>query len=182
MNTLDIIRLSLLNIVRSKLKTILAVLAVAIGVAAVVIIATIGEGGKNLISNELDKMGVNGLIVYKKSGQQYTDSFTNYDINKIQSFDGVTNVVSLLSEYGQYSMKGNEDSVVILGAGDGIEDIFNLNLKYGRMLNKNDINHDLNVALVSESLANKYIKDPTLSARRSMFPIPKQIKNSKSSE
>lgn len=51
------------NIRRKRLRSLLTVAGIAIGVLSVVIVSIIGEVGKSAVNQELDSMGIGGLCL-----------------------------------------------------------------------------------------------------------------------
>ncbi|NLK51479.1 MAG: ABC transporter permease, partial [Syntrophomonadaceae bacterium] len=67
MNLLESVRVALESIWANKLRSGLTMLGIIIGVAAVCLVVAIGQGGKNQIMAELEKMGSNLFVVYAMS-------------------------------------------------------------------------------------------------------------------
>ena len=61
------IKYTLKCLVENKIRFLLTVLSIAIGVASVLIINSVSDFGVSAISTELDSLGMNGLIVTKES-------------------------------------------------------------------------------------------------------------------
>ena len=57
------IKNGLKNIFRKKLRSLLTISGVMIGVISVIIISSIGDIGKHTINQELDSLGMNGLSI-----------------------------------------------------------------------------------------------------------------------
>jgi putative ABC transport system permease protein len=67
---LDTTRLSLRALRRYPLRTSMLLLAIAIGVAAVVMLTAVGEGARRYVTGEFASLGTNLLIVLPgKSGR-----------------------------------------------------------------------------------------------------------------
>ncbi|MBX4204673.1 MAG: ABC transporter permease [Candidatus Doudnabacteria bacterium] len=85
MKILDMIKISQSNLVRSKLRTFLTILAVFIGTFTISLTNGVGNGVKSYVNKELGNVGVeNSLIVQGKSGQQnpLSSEVTKYDPDK----------------------------------------------------------------------------------------------------
>ena len=54
---------SLKSIFRKKARSVLTMLGVAIGVFSVVIISSIGDVGKDVINQELNSIGIDGVMI-----------------------------------------------------------------------------------------------------------------------
>ena len=64
MRVADLVVLSLRQLAKNKLRSGLTVLGVVIGIAAVTVMVSIGQGGQALIQNEFRNLGSNVLIVF----------------------------------------------------------------------------------------------------------------------
>jgi putative ABC transport system permease protein len=60
----DLVVLSLRQLAKNKLRSGLTVLGVVIGIAAVTVMVSIGQGGQALIQNEFKNLGTNVIIVF----------------------------------------------------------------------------------------------------------------------
>jgi putative ABC transport system permease protein len=60
----DLVFLSLRQLAKNKMRSLLTVLGIVIGIAAVTVMVSIGQGGQALIQNEFRNLGSNVLIVF----------------------------------------------------------------------------------------------------------------------
>ncbi len=128
MKTRDLIKTSQVNLVRSKLRTSLTILAVFIGTFTISITTGVGNGVKAYVNKELGNVGVkNAFVVQAKSDQanplssevkkydpdQKKGSFnavllSNDDITRIQSVKDVTKVTPNFRTQIDYITLGND--------------------------------------------------------------------------
>ncbi len=64
MKVADLVALSLRQLAKNKLRSLLTVLGIVIGIAAVTVMVSIGQGGQTLIQNQFRNLGSNVLVVY----------------------------------------------------------------------------------------------------------------------
>ena len=64
MKVVDLTVLSLRQLAKNKLRSLLTVLGIVIGIAAVTVMVSIGQGGQALIQNEFRNLGSNVLIIF----------------------------------------------------------------------------------------------------------------------
>jgi putative ABC transport system permease protein len=62
----DLVVLSLRQLRKNKLRSLLTILGVVIGIAAVTVMVSIGQGGQALIQNEFRNLGSNVLVVFPR--------------------------------------------------------------------------------------------------------------------
>ena len=79
---LDIIKCSLKNLTRKKIRSFLTILGVSIGVASVIVIGNISQCGSSAITGELDSLGLGGLTITSNSSNS-TPCFLSYDELKV---------------------------------------------------------------------------------------------------
>ncbi len=70
MKTSNLIRIASQSIVKNKMRTLLTMLGVVIGVAAVIIMIAIGSGAQSQIQRQIDNLGTNMLVITPGSAQQ----------------------------------------------------------------------------------------------------------------
>ena len=63
---MDALRTSLRNIFRKRLRSVLTIAGIAIGVLSVVVITSIGDIGKRTVNSELDSIGIGGIAISAK--------------------------------------------------------------------------------------------------------------------
>ena len=66
---LSAVRLALTSIVRNKLRTGLTVLGILIGVAAVVVTTALGAGARARISEQIEGLGANTMMIFPQANQ-----------------------------------------------------------------------------------------------------------------
>ena len=64
MNVTQSFRLALKSLVTSKMRSLLTMLGIIIGVAAVIIIISLGNGLQGMIDQQVDKLGINTIMTY----------------------------------------------------------------------------------------------------------------------
>ena len=90
MNLTDLLRMSLGNLKRRKLRTFLTVLGVIIGTASIVVMISLGLGLQQSMYKEVEQSG--GLTMISVSGTQSGEglrlsvSYTHLDVYKRQIF------------------------------------------------------------------------------------------------
>lgn len=153
---MEIIISSFRNIFRKRLRSLLTISGIAIGVLSVMVISTIGDIGKMTINSEIDSIGMGGLTVKSlKSGS--ADVFTN-QLNLIENSDDVFDAMPLMMQYTQTMLRNTKSECVLWGVDNGVQNIVAMDLKHGRFINQNDINSNAKVCIVDENYAEKVYK------------------------
>ena len=143
------------NVFRKKLRSMLTIVGIAIGVLSVIIISTIGEVGKTTINNEIDSIGMSGLTV--RTVQNESGLFTA-QLNTIEALQDVYDAMPLMLEYTESGMRGLKTDCAVWGIDNGAQNIVSMELLYGRFINKADVASNENVCIVDENYAQNIYK------------------------
>jgi ABC-type antimicrobial peptide transport system permease subunit len=147
MNKIDLIKLALKNFMRRKTRSILTILGVVIGTAAIVVMISLGIGMNESYRQSLKSMGslnvidVNPYYVPENATGMVTVKESKLDdaaIAKIAAIDGVVAVTPYLSANlkivsGKYSLQAN-----IVGIDPDAMAAFDFKVGSGRLLAKDD--------------------------------------------
>jgi putative ABC transport system permease protein len=66
----NLIKVAFKSIVKNKMRTLLTMLGIIIGVGAVIVMVAIGKGAEQRIQNQISSMGTNLIMVFSGSAQQ----------------------------------------------------------------------------------------------------------------
>ncbi len=143
------------NVFRKKVRSILTIAGIAIGVLSVVVISTIGEVGKSAINQEIDSIGMSGLTIRTvKSGSQL---FTA-QIQSVEALEPVSEAIPLMLEYTESTLRGVKTDCAVWGIDSGAQNVVSMQLLYGRYINQADVASNAAVCIVDESYAEKVYK------------------------
>lgn len=154
---LDCIMSSLKNIMRKKMRSTLTIMGIGIGVLSVVIISMIGDMGKRTINQELNSMGVSGIFIQASNANGNVD-FSPKDLNRVQENTYVEAASPLMTRYTNIAVRSKKTQCVVWGIDSNAKDIISMQLKYGRLINKSDINENAKVCIVDEAFAKNNYK------------------------
>jgi putative ABC transport system permease protein len=164
----DVIRLSLHNVYRARFRTLLTIFSIAIGVASVVLVLSLGDGSRSAIADQLDKIGLEGIMIYPKQtaiaqgiSLQVDDALDLY-----RNVDGVDKAMPVLIRYGSYKLKNWQGNALIYGVDSTMRDILKTDLLYGRLPNRMDIEASKPVAVVNSDFAEMIYKRKNIVGKR----------------
>ena len=169
MKLIEVLRIAGEGISRNKLRALLTMLGVIIGVGAVIIMIAISAGTEATISDNITQLGTNLLFVTQKMGTQMvsrnagtSSNFLSYnDAAAIESsITGISGVVverdiSESLKYGSNSV----DSVSVIGTTPSYADVRGVLLASGRFLTQNDIDNSTKVVVLGYSTAKTLFGD-----------------------
>ncbi len=103
-------KMALRNIVGNKMRSLLTMLGIIIGIAAVIVVLGLGGGGQQTIEQELSGIA-NGSAYIMVFGDDATDAdkFTKADVAAIQQMPGISNVTMISGANG--SARGTREDV-----------------------------------------------------------------------
>ena len=143
-----------------------AVAAVAVSVVASVLVSAVSESGKNIISSEMDAMGLNGIAaaVYNKKGENKTD----VDFyNSIANMEKILSATPVLTEKTEITFaNGTVMETMGWGINEQAADIVSLDITHGRMICEDDIKSNAFVCLIDENIADKVYKRSNICGKR----------------
>lgn len=149
MRNRDVARFAWRSLEGYRTRTLLMILATSIGVAAVVILTSLGEGARRYVRNEFESLGTNLIIVLPGraetaggmggmvSGRTARD-LTLEDALSLRRVAGVAHVAPLNLVEAQVSAKGRHRDVPVAGSTPEIQQIWGLSIASGRFLPPQD--------------------------------------------
>ncbi|HET9699190.1 MAG TPA: ABC transporter permease [Terriglobales bacterium] len=168
MNIAEAIRIALLSLWANKLRSVLTLLGVVIGVAAVIAVVTFVAGINAYVAERIFRMGADVFIVGKMSGvvtnvDQLLEGQKRKDIT-LDDFYAVSEAcrsckfvgasITNLSGHVSYENQSSSDSF-IRGFDPNMQTIYDLEVVEGRALNAADVNTSSHVAVVGQDIADK---------------------------
>ena len=156
-------------------RALLTMLGLIIGVAAVVLMSSIGKSMEKLIVGQIDSLGTQTMVIFPGSAEgsagQLTsgfDSITFDDIDEIKKLSSVTHVAPVILLPGSAQYGNEKTSPQVLGVNQEL--FFNADIKVseGRGIEENDVEGAKAVALLGPDVVDDLFGQ--------MDPIGKRIK------
>jgi putative ABC transport system permease protein len=150
----------------NKLQFTLTSLAMAVGTASVILVATIGLTGKQYILRQLQAIGTNMIYAGYQGGSQRIDStpdpMTIQDVQAVR--EQVPSVVAAsptVSLTDRISIGGGKQSdILVLGVNPEYVRVRNLKVLAGRFFDEEDNSGRNKVGVITEKLAQKLYGSP----------------------
>jgi putative ABC transport system permease protein len=162
--TVDLVVLSLRQLAKNKLRSLLTVLGIVIGIAAVTVMVSIGQGGQALIQNEFRNLGSNVLIVFptwvESAGgtrEGRAQNLTGDDAKAIaEECPAVRAASPLVGTGGQVVGGGtNWKPEMMQGVGPDFLIVRNLRIAAGEFFTDQDVSGATKVCVVGQTVARK---------------------------
>jgi putative ABC transport system permease protein len=170
MKSTKIIRISWQGLARNKLRSLLTMLGVIIGVSAVIIMIAVSSGTEATIEEQITELGTNLVFVQASfsrggmggmGGGMESGGLVFDDATAIQEeVNGVQSVVVEMQS-SQTVKAGNVtlESVSILGSTEGFPSVRDMEIAEGRYFNPTEIERNAKVVVLGSSLAEELFGD-----------------------
>ncbi len=147
----ELIKGALRSLLRKRNRTALTVVGIAVGVMMVAAVSVISVVGKQLVNEELDSMGVNGLSVMAESGGELIGEEALEEIRRLSCVDSA---MPLMIQLGTVSSAHSSQGSVLCGIDAGADQVISLALLHGRLISPGDVKVSARVCVLDETLAH----------------------------
>jgi putative ABC transport system permease protein len=149
MGILDAIQTGLTELLSHKMRSMLTMLGVIFGVAAVIAMVSIGEGGKQTMLEQIRQMGIDVVHIKRASvagellekAQQRSPNGLKYsDANAIrQVCSYARNVLPLREVFADVKVHEKPIAVKVVGTTGGYDTVTRSQIEFGRFLRDDDV-------------------------------------------
>jgi putative ABC transport system permease protein len=181
MNIKESILVALEGIWVNKMRSALTMLGIIIGVAAVIAVVAIGQGGQAAVMTSLEKIGTNLFMVYARSND--TERVTRADLITVQDVEVIKNsstaikyISPIQDRYLPLKYERKNKRTHVYGVWTEYKYIRNIELEKGRFLTEADEKAGRRVIVIDSELAEHFFgrQDP-LMKQIDLFGIPVTI-------
>lgn len=167
MNFFECLRISMRSIRANKLRSFLTMLGIIIGVSAVIAMVAIGEGATANVSNQINGLGSNLLIITPGQAQQggvklgagSLDTLTMDDVATITKLNSVANATPDFSKQAPVVWGNQSYTTSIEGTSDAFPQVRNVNVQQGRFFNRFEVQGQSNVAVIGQQVVSNLFGD-----------------------
>lgn len=161
MNITNLTKIALMAMARNKMRTILTMLGIIIGVASVIAMLAIGQGSKKSIQDQISSMGTNMLIIRPSSDMRDgvrmdASSMQSLKIKDIESVKKLCPSVAAVSPQvgsgGQVIFGSKNWPTQIQGVSPDYMSIRKLSIKDGVMFTEQDISSASKVCVIGQTV------------------------------
>jgi putative ABC transport system permease protein len=161
----DNLLFSFRNIKERRARSILTIVGIAIGIAAIVSLMGLGQGMEESVTGQLSMMA--DMITVMPGGYQYgqhgeVEPFTEEDIRDIEHIDGVEAVAPMISGQGIVEYRGERIPIPVQGVDERMEEVMHIEefegiveIEEGRDLKWNDRGK----CVLGNRVAKRYFED-----------------------
>jgi len=169
------IKIALNSIKANKLRSILTMLGIIIGIGSVIAIVTIGDSIANGVNKEMQGYGARNIEIYVTNKNEFSSDENMYEVSSVEmsekdmlskdiildyekAFLNQIHALSIEESIGQITLKNNrfKSNINILGVNKGYKDFNKLEMLSGDFIKENDINNISYNAVVSDKFIKEY--------------------------
>lgn len=167
MSLMENIKMALSSVLAHKLRSILTMLGIIIGVASVILVVAIGQGGEQLLKTSITGPGNTIEVYYEPSEEELLSNpnaymnaaFTQDDVNALSEIPEVKKVVASSTEYFQTSFREETADTSVYGVNQAYMEVNNLNVQSGRNLLESEYIGGTRVGVISHELSTEIFDD-----------------------
>ena len=163
MRAIDILAYTWSALIRHRLRTVLMLIAMTIGVASILVLTALGEGARRYVINEFATLGTNLVIVIPGKTEtkganpsifigETPRDLTNDDAKALQKIPGAVLVAPLVVGSATVSWQGVERESPILGSSHSLMALRHWKLSAGKFLPKAGYNRAIPVCVIGTTI------------------------------
>ena len=163
MKLIDVVQFASGSLRGSRARTLLMILAMSIGVAAVVVLTALGEGARRYVVNEFSSLGTNLVLVFPGRTEtagigpgmllgQIPRELTLDDAQALLRSPSVGRIAPLTIGSSQISRDAKNREVVVLGSTANLLEVRHMSLGQGQFLPAGDVHSSASVCVLGAKI------------------------------
>lgn len=157
-------KMSLQAVAAHKMRSLLTMLGIIIGIAAVVSVVALGKGTQEKILKDISAMGTNTIGIYPGKGfgdrsRHRIKTLTVADSEAIAKQSYVDGTTPLMQSTGTLTFRNTDLSATLYGAGEQYFDVRGIEVAQGRGFDADDIKQRAQVVVIDPNTRKKLFPD-----------------------
>ncbi len=168
MNIRDVVKISMSSLIDQRMRSFLTILGIAVGIASVVLLTSIGEGVHRFTLAEFTQFGTN--LIGINPGRSTTAGMSGALINNVRPLSiadeealrhipGVIDTVSLIQGNAPVEFEQRSRRTNILGVGPTAATVWQIKVVKGRFLPADDSRAARSFAVLGSKVASELFRD-----------------------
>ena len=169
MKIIEFLKIAIGSLLSNKLRSVLTMLGMIIGVGAVIVLMSVGAGLQNMITSTFEELGTNLLFVQPSNpdapgfaGAMYGSMTANLDIDDSEAIGrlhSVTGVVPTNENFVKI-VAGNNDSVAVIhGSSPDYQQVYGFEMEAGQFISEVNLARRDMVIVVGNQVAEDLFED-----------------------
>ena len=153
-------KMSVQAIMAHKMRSLLTMLGIIIGIASVVSVVALGNGSEKKILADISAMGTNTISIFpgrgfgdRRSGRIKTLTIDDAKVIAKQSY--VASATPQTTSGGTLTYRNTDLSASLYGVGEQCFDVLGLKLESGRLFDETDVKEDAQVVVIDQNTKEK---------------------------
>lgn len=163
MNITEYIKLAFNALRTNKVRSLLTMLGIIIGVASVILLVSIGTGLQNYVTEQFASLGSNTIMVMAgdvdisqgpRGAMMSSSKFELSDVADLErGSDEIKQVSPMLQGFGTFSYDGKTSSTEVWGTWENYFEIAKFEPEFGRIITQNDVERSRRVIVLGHKPA-----------------------------
>ncbi len=154
MNIWESIRIAWSGIRGNKIRSLLTILGVIIGVAAVISLIAVGQGVTQDITSELEDLGTN--LIFVTGMRSLGGVLESEDVDQLKEYESIARVAPSISQADSAIKWGSTTTTSnVEGTNQDYTDVRNFNVIEGRFITEEDVDKRKKVAVVGQGVVEE---------------------------
>lgn len=163
MNFLEYLKLALKALKTNKVRSLLTMLGIIIGVASVILLVSIGTGLQNYVTEQFASLGSNTIMVMAgdvdlqqgpRGAMMSASKFELTDVSDLErGSDAIKQASPMIQGFGSFSYNGETASTEVWGLWENYFDIGKFEPEFGRIITQNDVERSRRVLVLGNKPA-----------------------------
>jgi putative ABC transport system permease protein len=181
----NLIKVAFKSIVKNKMRTLLTMLGIIIGVAAVIVMVAIGKGAEQRIQNQIAAMGTNLIMIFPGSMQQrgvhmgpdQGAQLTIDDVERLKKNSTLLEAVSPVVRTGVQVIGGSGNwSTNVWGGSEEYLNIRDWKMSAGDFFSTNDVRAQSKVCIIGQTIVkNLFANEDPIGQQLRLRNVPFKV-------
>ncbi|MBV7274097.1 ABC transporter permease [Clostridiaceae bacterium UIB06] len=150
----SILKMAFFSILSNKVRSLLTMLGIIIGISSVIVLVGMGEGTKQKVASQIEKLGTN-LITVNITGNR-NKAVSTSELEELRQKPGIKDIAPTLTQ-NNINIKGGDKTATtnMEASTPNYFEIRKLDIASGRTIQQNDLDNRFKVAVIGITVADE---------------------------
>ncbi|MEI6100778.1 MAG: ABC transporter permease [Eubacteriales bacterium] len=159
-NIVDGFKISVADMKRNSMRTVLTILGIVIGIAAMIAVFSVGQAGRERIQLELNNFGINRIWILPNFTSQNGEGLSMKDVEYLQTkVPGVSAVCPAGYKMQKVESKSGSEQCDIMGTNENVTQTEKTVMSEGRQISAEDVQYQRKVVVLSQKAKSQLFGD-----------------------
>lgn len=144
------IKIAVFSIRTNMMRSILTMLGIIIGVASVIAIITVGNGGKDFVVDLMSDMSSGAVSIQVSTGASESERITKEDIENIKKIETIKYASPLDYKIGSAFTDNESAMCLALSGNEDLSKVMNISMRRGRFFTEEENKNGSKVCVITE--------------------------------